>query len=734
MPYVEHFNFGDREHVGLRMLPCQARRTADEELEVFLHALHPTGFRDVRAIDLTKRAKPKTASFDADDFDAIKKFAKVHSGTLNVYVGVASRGTATGRDLAACEALHAVFGDFDFKDLSEVEIRKRLDGFPLKPSAVIRSGGGLQVYWFLTEPLPLKEEKDQWFAGLLLKSIATLLGGDPGSAEPAHILRLPETQNHKYSPSRPVVIESLREHLRYKIADFSIVPLLSEKVTQDTTPIKHDLSRGFRMRLAETWLARQPAGYEQGYRPDDPVQNGNTETYKVCCTVVHGHDLSDDEAFDVLRDWNARCDPPWPAAELRKMIQGAAKSAKGPRGAKLAFRRHTRTNAIVADSLDNVRLAIALLGFGVCYDAFAQKIFVNTKGILDDSTTDQIWVAIDDRFAFRPSKELLRTVLETEARHYTIHPVRAYLDGLYWDDTPRIDQWLVTYGGAEDTPLVRAIGRIVLVAAVRRVRQPGCKFDELMIWESLQGEEKSTALRTLCPKDAWFSDDLQLGASSKEVVETTGGKWIIEASELVGSKREAERLKGFLSRQVDGPVRLAYGHYSTEVPRQFIVVGTTNKHAYLKDATGNRRFWSVRVQRFDVAGLRRDRDQLWAEASTRERTGESIRLDAALWEAAEREQKRREIIDPWEEKLLPTIAKGQAYRIAPEDLWGFIGVAVERRDERAAERIATTMQRFGFKRMAVRDREGKVVWGWGRGEAQQAIEWNPLADDQDSTI
>ena len=248
------------------------------------------------------------------------------------------------------------------------------------------------------------------------------------------------------------------------------------------------------------------------------MQNGDSETYRVCCAVAHDHDLGENDAFEVLRDWNRRCDPPWPEGKLREKIRGAIKGAKGVRGSALEFRQ-SKSGTIVIESLNNVRLALAKLGVGVSFDAFSQKIRVSPYGVLDDSTANQIWVAIDDRFRFRPSKDLLRTVLETEARFYTFHPVLDYLNGLGWDQKPRIDTWLVSYGGAEDSVLCRAIGSIVLIAAVRRVRQPGCKFDELLILQSGQGEGKSTSLRALCPYDAWFSDDLPLGASSKEVIE-----------------------------------------------------------------------------------------------------------------------------------------------------------------------------------------------------------------------
>jgi predicted P-loop ATPase len=112
------------------------------------------------------------------------------------------------------------------------------------------------------------------------------------------------------------------------------------------------------------------------------------------------------------------------------------------------------------------------------------------------------------------------------------------------------------------------VSALPLIAAVRRVRQPGCKFDELLILESEQGALKSGALRALCPDESYFSDDLPLGVDSKLTIERTMGKWIIEASELYGCRgREVEQLKAFLSRQADGPVRLAYARLPVVVPR-----------------------------------------------------------------------------------------------------------------------------------------------------------------------
>ncbi|BCS33972.1 hypothetical protein TBR22_A32010 [Luteitalea sp. TBR-22] len=379
---------------------------------------------------------------------------------------------------------------------------------------------------------------------------------------------------------------------------------------------------------------------------------------------------------------------------------------------------------IVPNNLENIRQGLARLGVVLTFDQFQRQACLH--GVpLEDADVDRLWVRLDDAFGFRPSKDTLRTVLVTEADASPIHPVRQYLDALAWDGTPRLDRWLVTYAGAADTPYVRAVGALPLIAAVRRVRQPGSKFDELLILEATQGTGKSSGLRALCPREDWFSDDLPLGVDSKLVIERTTGRWLIEAAELHGHRgRETEALKAFLSRQVDGPVRLAYGRLPTTVPRQFILVGTTNaRTAYLKDPTGARRFWPVTVGTFDLDALARDRDQLWAEAAAREAAGASIRLDATLWDAATAEQEGRRAADPWEEVLAPLL-EGDGItrpdRVAVSAIWDALKMEASHRDNRAADRVAAIVQRHGFTAKGKARVDGQWVRCWVRTGAADA--------------
>ena len=145
------------------------------------------------------------------------------------------------------------------------------------------------------------------------------------------------------------------------------------------------------------------------------------------------------------------------------------------------------------------------------------------KQTLTDKIRNRIWLAIDSQFSFRPSSDFFNVVVFDTAWANQVHPVRDYLDSLTWDGAPRVDRWLITYGKAADTEYTRAVGAIVPIAAVRRVRHPGSKYDEMLVLESEQGKLKSSALQALCPEPGWFSDDLPLNVDAKQIIERTGG-------------------------------------------------------------------------------------------------------------------------------------------------------------------------------------------------------------------
>jgi len=376
---------------------------------------------------------------------------------------------------------------------------------------------------------------------------------------------------------------------------------------------------------------------------------------------------------------------------------------------------------IVRDHQENIKRALSMMGVDLSYNEFSDKILVNRSRPLEDRELTDLWLRIDDDYRFRPSYAFFEKVVKKIAWDNPFHPVKDYFNLITWDNTPRIDEWLIKGGGADDTPFIRAISAIVLIAAVRRIREPGCKYDELVVIESGQGLYKSTALRALCPNPEWFSDDLQLNIKSQQMIESTLGKWIIEASELGGLRQSmVEQLKSTLSRQVDGPARMAYAHLPVERPRQFIIVGTTNTGQYLIDSTGARRFWPVNVKKFDIAWILANRDQLWAEACAREAKGDSIRLPEALWPDAGAQQEKRREVDSWEELISHAILDTAEFhdyrdgrsRVVTARLYTAINIPPERQDRLAGHRVSQIMQRLGFKPTAIRVSQERLQRGY----------------------
>src|SRR5262249_21014964 len=225
---------------------------------------------------------------------------------------------------------------------------------------------------------------------------------------------------------------------------------------------------------------------------------------------------------------------------------------------------------------------------------------------------------IDQQFGFDPGREKTLDACVQLCLENRFDPVNEYLDSLKWDGVPRIETWLSTHLGAEDTKLNRAIGKIALVAQVRRARHPGCKFDQIIVLESAEGELKSTALLELAGGPENFSGQTILGQKDKEQQELLRGVWVYEIADLSNiRKTEVEDVKAFASRTHDR-ARPAYGRTRIDLPRRAIIWATTNSSEYLKSQKGNRRFWPIRVaviRPIDIDRLKGDRDQLLAEAS-----------------------------------------------------------------------------------------------------------------------
>ena len=259
----------------------------------------------------------------------------------------------------------------------------------------------------------------------------------------------------------------------------------------------------------------------------------------------------------------------------------------------------------------------------------------------------------------------------TDDRSY--HPIREFIAGLPdWDGVPRVDTLLIDYLGAEDNEYVRAVTRKTLCAAVRRVLDPGCKFDSMLVLNGPQGVGKSTLIARLAGE--WFSDSLNLGdTKDKTAAEKLQGYWLLEIGELAGLKKaEVETLRSFLSRQND-IYRAAFGRRATPHLRQCVFFGTTNAESgYLRDTTGNRRFWPIKTPGGSTCRswqlTNEDVRQIWAEVLVYVKRGEKLYLDPGMEQLAKAEQ--REAMESDEREGL---VRDYLDTLLPED-WGDMDV------------------------------------------------------------
>ena len=263
---------------------------------------------------------------------------------------------------------------------------------------------------------------------------------------------------------------------------------------------------------------------------------------------------------------------------------------------------------------------------------------------------------------YAPTK--LKGILLAVAAERAYHPIRDYIESLpEWDGKPRVETLFVDYLGAPDTAYTRAVARKMMVAAIARIYQPGIKFDSVVVLNGPQGMGKSSFFAKLGGK--WFSDSLTIGdMKDKAAPEKLQGQWILELGELAGLKKvDVETVKAFITRQ-DDKFRHSYGYSVEDHPRQCIIVGSTNNNdGFLRDITGNRRFWPIvctengKHRPWEVES---SVPQLWAEAYLLYQQGETLYLSPEVERLAEQEQTaaleadvREGMIAEYLETLLP---------------------------------------------------------------------------------
>ncbi|MGY4170966.1 VapE domain-containing protein [Bradyrhizobium sp. USDA 4529] len=357
----------------------------------------------------------------------------------------------------------------------------------------------------------------------------------------------------------------------------------------------------------------------------------------------------------------------------------------------------------------------------LAFDEFAQRVMLVSAPPWDfdpASFAPRAWTAQDDlaatehvQLAGIPTKVATTSqAVDRVARERPFHPVRDYLEHSSWDETPRLRTMFATYFGAADDKYTASVGSSFMIGAVARVLNPGCKHDHVPILEGVQGIGKSRALKILFGD--FFCDEIaDLG--SKDSAMQLAGVWGLEIAELDAySRAEVGRVKAWVSRTTDR-FRPPYGTRVIEMPRSCVFIGSTNNDSYLKDDTGNRRFWPVKATRIDLAGLKRDRDQLWAEAYR-------LYVGGAPWwfikrdvvEQAQREQRERLIDDPWWDIIAAYVETRSSVSVA-EVLTEAVCIDRSRWGQVEQNRVARCLKADGWCRVQVRT-GGKQSWRYKR--------------------
>jgi hypothetical protein len=686
----------------------------------FLRRLKPEGPWALTAIEPDGPTTTRVLHNDEE----VRAFVSEQNKTKNIYYSVNTpkptiTKKANKKEIICVDFLH-VDVDPAKDETSEAFIERFLpviQAYQPHPTAIVRSGNGINALWRLAEPVELNGPASYTAVEDRNVALAEAFGADPSTRDISRILRVPGTVNYpnaaKLKRGRKVGLAELFEfnELAYPLSDFPV-----EERKAKAAGAGRAKGGGAKSNRAEASEDETERLIRDGC--GDRFEGDRSKAvWHVCCELLRrGHSRA--YIIAILLDRESR---------ISEHIYDQAKPAEyAERQVAKAAEKITLTvsdNGQPHKSQNNVRVALLKLGVELRYDIFADRTLIDgLPGFgptLDDAAVDRLWLRVDQRFKVKVSKDTFHTILADMARLNSFHPVRDYLDGLQWDGKPRLDRWLIEYAGVEDTEYTCAVGALLLLAAVRRVRKPGAKFDEMVVFESPeQGTEKSSALAVLAVREEWFSDDIPLNMEGKRVIEALRGRWIVEAAELSGMRRsEVEHLKAFLSRQVDR-ARMAYGRLVTEIPRQCVIIGTTNPEEYLRDTTGNRRFWPVRVTRFDLDALARDRDQLWAEAAAREATGASIRLDRRLWPVAAKAQRARLTQDPIFEALLDALA-GMEGKIASMSVWTILDVRAGQRSQDQNQRVGAAMRQLGWRRpnaSGLVKIDGKIVSGYVRGE------------------
>ena len=622
----------------------------------------------------------------------------------NVYFHVNELSPATThRKAKKSDVVLAVGLHVDIDDLSALP---RLQSFVPRPTVITSTGGGFHGFWRLPTPNP-----DLDAVEALNAAIAKLLGGDK-CQNIDRLMRLVGTINVPNKKKRESGRTDSLAHvveadwgLDYPLEQFEFLRAPRSKALANTSPAP-----------AKATACDLPDGIGEYTRAlimsgDDPerprgahnarYKSRSEAVYRAVCDLVR-LGCTDELILNIVQNPDFGIS----ASVLEKARPGdyAARQVASAREKCGDDWPDVTANKRPRSTYANVLLSLRRMELSTTYDSFHKRLFISGhalqayQGELTDHAAAHLRHVILGTYGFDPGRDHVRDALHALCLENQFHPVLTYLGHLTWDGVERLPGFFADYCGADDTPLNRAMSQIIFVAAVKRIRRPGTKFDTIAVLEGRQGTGKSTLLEILAGA-ANFSDQNILALDSKAQMEALEGVWIFELSELEGmTKADTAKMKAFASRNEDRN-RPAYARFREIHPRETIFIGTTNDDQYLTDQTGNRRFWPIRTGQIDLDAVRRDRDQLWAEAAAKEARGASILLPKDFWMAAAHEQDLRMVDDGWLD-LLSTVKgekHGNVFRVSSAYLLtDVLRISRDKITAAMGKRVIGLMRRLGW--------------------------------------
>jgi putative DNA primase/helicase len=649
--------------------------------------------------------------------------------------------TAAGGTAEYVESGCVVWADCDDKDFKggRAEIYKKIESLYPEPSAVVRSGGGLHVYYYLGEDTPADEIEEA------NRRLAALIGGD-NVHDRARVLRLPLSYHCK-DPQKIYRLQFVSQnHTEHSILDLlDEWPEVATSRPVEIAKIQHIATAGLSAQikaLMSRFIGIRDLWAGIGKATGD--QTGSGYDYAVARELIwYGADpveVADAIAYRVQERGKSKPDKYYArtvgraVADVARFKRAQAESAAVLDGQTPESEAHQQTTEQLVcypeehrragELIKNLHNVVTILSTDprwtgkIRYNSFKQRIEIDSSSITDTtSTAMRLWLY--RAYGLQVAKDMMVDAIEHVAQQNQYHPVQQYLLDQKWDGVQRLNTWLSRLMGADNTPLNAEIGTRWLVQGVARILTAGAQTDGCLILQGAQGIGKSSALRILARRAEWYRDSFIDIRTGRDAYSKLAGVWIYEFPELESTRgRDNNSVKAFLTQHTD-TYRPAYARYEQEVPRQVIFAGTTNDIEILNDPTGSRRYWIVKCGVCHFDKLRAEADQLWAEAvhiynTWSDPTRWAWLLDPAVSDDMAEVHAEHQQVDTWAEYITSWANNTEDLQhgaTVADILETALGITADRQSRSTSTRLGTLLSGMGWLKRR-RSIDGARVWLW----------------------